>query len=188
VYGISAPKLGPTQRIETAFQTLARSIESGQLQTLDASAYQVATSFFALIVEREHVRRERPAAVSLPGRTGHNLSLDERERYEAMGVIVPENDGSIGSRAAAGIRIMGRGLWAKRSDWANWRWGIIRSLDVEFIVPDVIGPQKCIPISPKLLLAAENDDCETSGHGVDEYNRVARAEAERYYFAKRLDS
>lgn len=179
---------GPTtKRVEEAFQDLADKIVCGQLHTLDATENEVATAFFALMVAREETRRSRPEAVSFPGRSGHDLSPVEQERMEKMGVMFLQNDGTLGSRAAAGIRIMGQIVWAKRN-MADWRWGIVRSPGPGFIVPDVIGSLNFIPIGPRVLLAAGNDDLETTDEGVSDHNRRAVEGSERYYFATRLKS
>jgi hypothetical protein len=179
---------GPTtKRVEDTFQDLVDKIVCRQLHTLDASENETATAFFALMIAREETRRSRPEAVSFPGRSGHDLSLEEQECLEKVGYIVPQNDGTLGSRAAAGIRIMGQIVWAKRN-MADWRWGIVRSPGPEFIVPDVIAPLNFIPIGPRVLLAAGNGDLETTDQGVSDHNRRAREVSEHYYFAKRLNS
>jgi hypothetical protein len=177
---------GPTtQQIEADFQELATKVESGQTNIFDATSHLTVTKFFALVIAREQLRNKPPGDIVMPGRNGHNLSLDEQERLEKMGYLFARDGGVIESRMAAGVHIQGQVIWAVRT-WGHWRWGVVRSPGPHFIVPDTIRSLAFVPIGPKTLLGANCPNGLMTPEDVYAHNHRARKLAERYYFTQDL--
>jgi hypothetical protein len=177
---------GPTTRpIEDEFQELAGRIESGQTTVLDSAEHLLVNRFFALVIARERLRAAPPDDLVMPGRSGHNLSVDEQELLEKRGYLFAREGGVIDSRMAAGVQIQGHIMFAARN-WGHWRWGIVRSTGPHFIVPDEIEDLAFVPIGPTTLLGANCPNLLMTPANVREQNLRALAVAKRYYFAQDL--
>lgn len=173
-----------TRRVESEFQALASRICAGTLASLNSDECAVVTRFHALVSAREDMRDAPPNDTIMPVQ-GHELSLDEQERLEALGVSYALPGGVYESRTLASWHILFKLTWATRT-LAEWRWGVVRSPGPQFLVPDTIGRFPFVPVAPTVGLLAHHPDGMLTAESVRLHNAQMRAAAQRYYFAKSL--
>jgi hypothetical protein len=176
---------GPTTRaVEGDFIRLASDLVTRGNLRLEASENLIATRFFALVQHRELLRDEPAPAVVHPGLIGSDLSPDDQDRLESMGVMFATS-GGFSSRMVAGVQIMGAMVWATRN-LREQRWGLLRARDRDFLVPDRISDFGIIPLGPRVVLVANSSSRIADRQEVEACNSAVRASAKRYYFAQDL--
>lgn len=171
---------------ETAYDRIARRVVAGDIKTLTPEMDSVVTNFFWLWCARCEVRRSPPPPGALAGLlSGTPLSKEAQEALEKNGYVFSV-DSTIPSRFMAGLRIRFSATQAGRR-WRGTHWGILKSKDAEFLVPDHAGNCAFMPVSPNICLAMNNDDRWLDPMQVGQVNRLSAEFSERYYFARDIE-
>ncbi|SDA83701.1 hypothetical protein SAMN03159475_4855 [Pseudomonas sp. NFPP33] len=171
--------------IEDAFQRLAKSIIEGRTNRLGLLENDIIGEFWSLWRTRHGFKKNGLPDLAPNGVAGDDLSDEQEETLEAKGVIYTRRDGTVPGRLLAGIHVLmyHDAFWMAER---NIRWGIVRSAEGEFIVPDTFNDLMAVPIAPNLMLLADQEDCWMSRDEVAVINRCAIQRAESYYFARDL--
>ncbi|MGJ7565464.1 hypothetical protein ACSFBM_16550 [Variovorax sp. GB1R11] len=181
----------PTETIgarttEAAYDQLARQIERGDIKTLCPVESDVVTRFHALWSARFEVRRNPPSSVEMIGvMPGAPLSKDAQENLEANGYSYALGS-MLPSRQMAGHLVRFRSMQLALH-WKGVTWGILRSNETEFLVPDNVVDIAFVPVSPNICLSLASDDRFVNPLEVAQINRLFTEFSERYYFARDLE-
>lgn len=172
--------------IEDRFQVLAESIHSGSSEVIGHFEKKVVEDFFSLWRTRHKFMSEGLEDLAINGIDGDSLTKNEQEILERKHVIF-FRDGVMPGRFAAGAHVFGY-MDNFRQNNLNMQWGIVRAGEGEFIVPDCFQDMMIIPVSPKLLIVADQPNSTLTRSEVAVINQVAIARSTNYYFARSLSS
>jgi hypothetical protein len=148
-------EIGYMKGIEDAFQSLvSKIIEKGNF-LLGEEDNRIALSFLALW-ELRHSHHLNPIGdIELKGiHPGDALTKDEEELLEKKGYIVcssKESKTMVESRFMAGANIQ-TSIDRKWLAHRDMKWGIVRAVEGEFVVPDTFSSFAIIPVSPNMSL------------------------------------
>ena len=167
-------ELGYMKKIEDSFQILASKICDCKITTLGPSESQTVTEFIALW-EFRFYRNLNPLNDSklkgiLPGKP---WTKDEEERLEKSNIVFLRNDGTcatVPSRFMTGLNILML-IDERRAQFGNLKWGIVKSVEGEFVVPDSFRNTTIIPKSEVVRV-----------------NQTAVSVSTFYYFSRDLSS
>ena len=175
--------------IEDRFQAVAHVLAGSPTAHVEPGMNATLTQMYLLWRHRSLLARQPPSDVAVRGVIPEReLSIDSQERLEKNGVIFLRPDMKLSSRVVAGITL-------QRSidrDWMSgahsMTWGVLRSSDLEFMVPDAFIDQPVLPLTPNACLAAGMaDDFDLSLVQVASLNREAIRATTRYWFARDPD-
>lgn len=172
--------------IEDRFQALAESILSGASKVIGCFEKIVVEDFFSLWRTRRKLRAEGLDDVEIQGRHGDFLTKDEQEILEEKHVMF-FRDGVMPGRFAARIHVFGY-MNTFRHDNRDMQWGIVRAGEGEFIVPDCFQDMMIVPVSPNLMIIADQPNSTLTRNEVAVINQAAIARSTDYYFARSLPS
>lgn len=171
---------------ETAFDDLANRIVQGDIRTLGARAGEVATQFRALWCARFEARRNPPPPTTMIGLIpGAPLSKNDAENLEANGYSYALG-ATMPSRVLAGLKVRFHTMQLARR-WAGAAWGILRSDEAEFLVPDNVVEVALVPVSPTICLSLASEDRRVNPLEVAQINRLFAEFSHQYYFARDLE-
>lgn len=170
--------------IEDRYQAVAKSIVAGATWTLDASATAAVTDLYLLWTLR-HERYLNPLPdirlnMDTPER---ELPVDTQEILEANGYAFAIQDNTIPSRFTTGIHFILE-MDFERQRMAGKKWGIVKSTEGEFLVPDNFSAYSVLPLSPTIVLMEGHVDQNVDFKQVADLNAQAISGCHRYYFAQ----
>ncbi len=177
---------GIGKHIEDRFQALAESILAGSTRVIGCFEKTVVEDFFSLWRARQKFRSEGLEDFRLEGRGGDSLTKDEQEILERQHVMFCV-DGVMPGRFAARTHVFGY-MNTFRHDNQYIQWGIVRAGEGEFIVPDCFQDMMIVPVSPTLLIMADQPNSILTRSEVAITNQTAIARSTNYYFARSLAS
>lgn len=177
---------GIGKHIEDRFQGLVDSILAGHSNVIGHFEKTVVEDFFSLWRTRQKFRAEGLDDFKLEGIEGDSLTKDEQEILERQHIIFCI-DGVMPGRFAAGTHVFGY-MNTFRQDNQHMQWGIVRAGEGEFIVPDCYQDMMIVPVSPKLMIVADQPNSTLTRSEVAVINQTAIARSTDYYFARRLSS
>ena len=183
-----------SHEVETEFQNLANKIFGNTVNSLNTEQSKIATEMASIWLSRWYLKHNRsrdieldmapPEVTSKSFPEGFDSRDDYRDAAEKAGLVAVGSDGSVPGRFQSWPRF--RMLKARISGQLEGSyWGIIRTREAEFIVPDV-SLDGILPISPNVLLIAGKTDIIASCDDVAELNRRMKAGSRKWYFAKDL--
>lgn len=175
---------GIGKNVEDRFQRLVQSILVRSLTVIGHLEKVVVEDFFSLWRARQKFRTEGLEDFMLEGIHGDSLSKDEQERLEHMHVLYCR-DGVMPGRFAAGIHVFGY-MDTFRRENQHMHWGIVRAGEGEFIVPDCFQDMMMVPLSPKLMLVADQPNSTLTRSEVAVVNQTAIDRSTDYFFARNL--
>ena len=182
---------GYMKDIEDSFQSLASKIVANQITELGEPENRIALDFFALWELKHHHNSNPVNDTELKGiHPGGTLTKNEEEILEKNGVIFTRDKNSsatIPSRFMNGSNIQ-ISIESRRIQMRNLKWGIVKSFDGEFIVPDNFGNTTILPVSPKIILLGNSKNLIVPKSEVIKVNRLAIASSKTYYFARDLSN
>lgn len=170
--------------IEDRYQDVARSIVSGAITTLDGAMTAAVTDMYLLWTLR-HERYLNP----LPDirinmvEPERGMSVDTQEILEANGYVFAAPDNTIPSRFMTGLHFVFQ-MDRERRRMAGKKWGILRSSEAEFLVPDNFSAYSVLPLSPTIALVEGHADGQIGFRQVADINGMAVHGSRRYYFAR----
>jgi hypothetical protein len=170
--------------IEDRYQGVAKSIVAGDVTTLDATMHAAVTDMYLLWTLR-HERYLNPLPdvrmnMVAPER---EMSVDTQEILEANGYVFASPDNTIASRFMTGLHFMIE-MRGERQRMAGKRWGIVKSSDAEFLVPDNFSAYRVLPLSPMIALVEGHEDQQIGFNQVADINGQAVHGSRRYNFAR----
>lgn len=173
--------------IEREFQVLANGIVAGDVQHLDRDQREIVHRFYALWGLRSEYVLAKPEPIALQGCTvSRELTVEELEELELRGVVGIRPDSTIAARHIYGIRIQ-MNIDRLVDQALDCSWGIARSEDGEFIVPD--SPfSMMVPVTPAIMLLGENPDGIVAEESLRHLNRLSIAKSRRFHFARDLSA
>jgi hypothetical protein len=175
---------GMGKAIEDRFQALVDSILVGHTSAIGYFEKAVVEDFFSLWRTRQKFRAEGLDDFKLEGIEGNFLTKDEQEILERRHVMFCR-DGVWPGRFAARIHVFGY-MNTFRHDNQQVQWGIVRAGEGEFIVPDCFQDMMIVPISPKLLIVADQPNSTLTRSEVAVINQTAIDRSTDYFFARSL--
>jgi hypothetical protein len=175
---------GYMKQIEDRFQPLADRIASGELAEIPEEAAHDVNQFFSLWFHRSRVQPPDEIETQANGLTGSVLSKDEQEILESRFTMFVREGGRIPTRDITGLKIQAGIMWDNRNRAAR-RWGVIRSPDGEFVMPDVPA-HELMPITPTVLLAANHPSGIITKLNLALINTQFLAYTRRYFFGRDL--
>lgn len=170
-------EVGYMKRIEDEFQALVTDLEAGHLGPLTDAEHRCVTRFWGLWHWRNHFIDAPLEDVKLNSVAGESMSLDKREILESNGYAFTVGNGKMPARMMVGLHIQ---IAIDRYEMANGgrRWGILRSPALPLVIADRPGDLLQLPASPRILLAANNQD----GHLP--YSEAFRANQAAFEFSR----
>ncbi|CRL47619.1 hypothetical protein [Pseudomonas sp. URMO17WK12:I11] len=175
---------GIGKSIEDRFQALVDSILSGFTRVIGCFEKTVVEDFFSLWRTRQKLRAEGLDDFRLEGIEGDSLTKDEQEILERQHVMFCR-DGVMPGRFAARMHVFGY-MNTFRHDNQHMQWGIARAGEGEFIVPDCFQDMMIVPISPKLMIVADQPNSTLTRSEVAVINQTAIDRSTDYFFARSL--
>lgn len=177
---------GIGKNIEDRFQDLAESILTDSSKVIGHFEKIVVEDFFSLWRTRQKFRVEGLEDLRLEGIEGDSLTKDQQEILERKHVSF-FRDGVMPGRFAAQIHVIGY-MNTFRENNRDMQWGVVRAGEGEFIVPDCFQDMMIVPVSPKLMIMADQPNSILTRSEVAVTNQIAIARSTDYYFARRLSS
>lgn len=170
--------------IEDQYQDVARNIVAGAVTTLDVAMNAAVTDMYLLwTLRHERYLNPLPDIRMNMVEPEREMSIDTQEILEANGYVFASPDNTLASRFMTGLRFtieMGR----ERQRMAGKRWGILKTTDAEFLVPDNFSAYSVLPLSPTIALVEGHVDQQIGFHQVADINGRAVHGSRRYYFAR----
>ena len=176
------------KEVEDAYQTLADQIASGGIvRRFRSDEVQVITDMYVLWHCRWHWNKSPVNDQKLNGVLGvsREYTRDEQEFLEKSGIIVIRPDLTIAGRDLTAFQIE-RNFDEARSAMQGVHWGILKSLHVDFIVPDNASNSVFLPVTPSICLDSTKGYRFANEHKVRVINERSRRTSARYYFGRSL--
>jgi hypothetical protein len=174
---------GYMKKIEDAFQPLADSIIEGRTSEINGDDAVTVSNFYALWYFRARRRDPESEEIQLKGIIGGGgLSKVEEENAEMNGYSFSRADGRMPARFINGVTMQVSLYRYSRHIQATAQWGILRTDDGEFVVPDTPENQ-IIPIAPQLALAAPAAGGLITFETLVKINQNFMTTSQRYFFA-----
>lgn len=171
--------------IEDKYQELGEDVITGKIRTITEKEKPIITDMFAIWNLRAY-RKSRPIPDQpIDAIDVIDLSKDEQEFLEKhkIGVIKPNL--TIPGRQIVGGKIQ-LNLFEIRKQMKDAQWGILRTSEGQFIVPDNFSNARILPLSPTICFFSQSDDDVISNKEVAIINKLAIASSNEYYFANDL--
>lgn len=180
---------GYMKKIEDSFQSLAAKVIKNKAMHLGEEDSSIATNFFALWQLRAYRNTNPIQDVQLKGIAGgEQLTKDEEERLEIKDYVFARGDNAVvPGRFMNGINIQ-MGIDKISSQMGKLKWGIVSSMEGEFIVPETFSNFTILPISPRIILLGDSENLIIPRSGVIKVNKIAVSFCRTYYFAKRISN
>lgn len=170
--------------IEDRYQAVARDIVAGAVTTLDVAMTAAITDLYLLwTLRHERYLNPIPDAKLNFVAPEREMSIDTQEILEANGYLFAAPDNTIPSRFMTGLRFVTE-MDRERRRMAGKRWGILKSTEAEFLVPDNFSAYSVLPLSPTIALVEGYTDQQIGFREVADINGQAVYGCRRYYFAR----
>lgn len=180
-------EVGFMKSIEDAFQHLARQILEGGKTSFSKQETKIITEFYGLCQARADRRHLPYQHIKMNGVSGtcRPVSADEFEQLEKHNVMSIRPDGTIAMRDLLPSMILAD-IERISEELEGKPWGVLRSIESEFCVPDIIS-RGILPLTPRLVLAIAIPSDTITEDSVTRINRTICASVRHYLFARNLD-
>lgn len=177
---------GFMKEIEDRYQDVAGNIVNGAITTLDAAMNAAVTDLYLLWTLRHHrYLNPLPDITMSMVEPEREMSIDSQEILEANGYMFAPSGNTIPSRFMTGMRFVSE-MDRERRSMAGKRWGIVRSSEAEFLVPDNFSACSVLPLAPTIALVEGHRDQQIGFKQVADINGQAVRGCSRYYFARSI--
>ncbi len=184
-----------SHEVETEFQNLASRITGSTVNSLNAKQARIVAEMTCIWLSRWYLKHNPSHDIKLDMAPpdvlrnyiprGYDSLNSYRDAAEKAGLIAEDSDGIILGRFQSWPRF--QNLMAQlRRQLDDLAWGIVRTPEAEFVVPDV-SLDGVLPISPTVLLIAGKPDLTASRDDVSELNRRMKAGSCEWLFARDLE-
>ena len=176
---------GYMKLIEDDFQRITnRVIDDPKGIIFSKKEIMLINRFYALWVLRHHYSNNPEENEKLYD-SGSGWTKDEQEQLEKAGVTYVSGNGEI-----LGRHLTGSMLQTQIGDIVlqimDAEWGVIRSCNLEFIVPDRPLDFLAVPINPNLCLYSKSRNVIATDKQVAFINYKMIKSSKKYYFARNL--
>ncbi len=175
------------KQIEDRFQALADDVLAGRIEHITGDDGWTITHYFSLWYFRSRQEPPREPDVQFAGITGEQLSQDQEERFEKMHVMFAREGGRMPTRFLNGIQLQTRVDQYAHQVLKSWTWGVIQAKSGEFVLPDV-PHHGFIPLTPKVLLAANHPNGTILKSNLIEINVSSLAYTWAYFVARNVQT
>lgn len=179
---------GFMKEVENDYNRIVGQSILGVERKLTDSDHKCISLMYALWCVRERARRdpiEDQHVNGIQGVTKH-YNKHDREMLETKGISVIDPMLNIPGREIESIKIrLDVDQIVERIH--SVQWGIIQSVNGEFIAPDCFNGSLIIPVAPDRCLMADNDDCMIDRDAVRNLNKVSIERSSEYYYARYLE-
>ena len=173
-----------TKTIEDKFQKLADRIVEGELAEIPEDEAQTVNRFYALWYQRSRCAHPEEPFIQMKGITGSDLTKEQQEILESQGINYVRPGGTMPARFITGMQLQLRtGRYAH--EISGVRWGIVRALEGEFLVPDITW-HSIMPIAPTVALVASTPNGSITRENLRQINIALFAVSSQYLFARDL--
>lgn len=172
--------------IEDRFQLIAeKAIVSPSDIVFSESETQDISRFYALWVLRDYYKHnpEEDYIACSPLKRG--WTKDEQEQLEKAGVVFFDSNGRIPGRFVAGSNLVTQ-IGDIRMSILDAEYGVLRSKNTEFLVPDRPYDFLYIPITPNLCLYSKEVNRDITDEHASFINFHAVKSSREYYFSRNL--
>lgn len=175
------------KEIEDKYKTLADEVISNTTIELNSNQQAIVTDMFALWNIRAHWKAQPVQDQHIEGAIGVAVEYtkDEQEKLEKHGITAIRLNPTIPGRNLTGISIQ-RNLIEVRGQMSDAHWGILKSVNSEFIVPDQSPNSRMLPLTPNLCFSSQSENDVIDEAELAKINACSVAGAKEYYFARDL--
>ena len=181
------------KKIEDTFQGLVDEVVQDRIKLFDETQSKIICDMYALweyrILQIEEIFKNPNLSVSLREIKGDALTQDEQEILESKNCMYINEDGDVPKRFFIGFQIQRQ---IDFSTYSHVQWGIIKSINKEFILPSNPIAQKdtnttiVFPISP-LYCLVPNPIYKVVDDGIiEELNTLMKQDAKWFYVGRNL--
>ena len=181
---------GFMKEIEDAYQDLADRVADDRLiRRFSAKERQIVTNMYLLWNIGWFWKNQPLVDQKLKGVTDvtPKYSIDQQEILEKAHTAIIRPDTSIAGRHIAGGKIQ-MNLINVRKSMKYVHWGILKSRDGHFVVPDNSANRFILPVTPEICLTNGEGYRIATKYGLSEMNEQSKQESKEYYFARNLPS
>lgn len=175
---------GYMKQIEDDFQGIADKILEDETKPIDTDACRIITRFYALWHHRARLRPSSEIDIQMNGIAGEDLSLDDQERYEKLGVGFARKGGKVPTRQLVGVQLQVH-TYALARQMEDYSWGVAKTEKGEFVFPDT-PHHNFIPLTPKVLLAANNPSGNILKANLKQINIAMLSLTQEFFFARNI--
>lgn len=115
-----------------------------------------------------------------PAREVDNDTLDQMEHY---GILAPRANGMIPGRLMAGPAML-LAMDRKSEQLEGVKWGVLKSVEGDFCMPNFFAEHHIMVISPKVCLIGDHVSGFVKNESVERVNKVSVSTASRYLMAR----
>lgn len=170
--------------IEDRYQDVAKRIVAGEVTTLDGVMAEAVTELYLLwTLRHERYLNPLPDIKLNMVKSEREMSVDTQEILEAKGYMFAAPDDIMPSRFMTGF-LLTIEMKRERGRMEGKKWGIVRSTEGEFLVPDNFSMYSMLPLSPTIVLVEGHPDQQIGFEQVADINGQAVDGCRRYYFAR----
>ena len=187
--------------IDNKFATIVKKVESNKNYSFSEEENETISEMFASWHIRQHYSKNEIPEQYAEGvlDLSHEYTQDEREQLEKANIVSMEKDenGKIflpKHHVKGGIAMLQIIKFKKQLD-KNIEWGILKSKNLEFIVPNnpvnnimTLDTKRYIPIFPNMVLAYNEKNKEIKDYKVKEINKQFQFNCDKFYFARDLNN
>jgi hypothetical protein len=160
--------------------------EVNNIKPIGTRSHEAISKYFILWRIRHHMATSEIENPNVKGVSGSDLTKEQEENLESIGCSYFRDDGELPSRFVNGV-ILIQQLDFQFQDFTEKRWGLLESLNGEFIVADCYQGIMLMPISPTLAFCAGYDDMVIDLQTLININKESIDIASDFCFARDWD-
>lgn len=175
------------KEIEDKYKALANEVISNNQIHLNQVQQAIVTDMFALWNIRAHMKNQSIQDQPILGAicVAVEYTKDDQEKLEKHGITAIRPNLTVPGRNLTGISIQ-KNLYAVREQMRDAHWGILKSSNGEFIVPDQSPNSRMLPLMPTLCFFTHSENDTIDETVLAKINALSIAGAKEYYFARDL--
>lgn len=172
--------------IEDKYQELGEDVIAGKIRTITEKEKPIITDMFAIWNIRAYRKlspiHDQPIDII---DVSKHCTKDEQELLEKHKIVFIKPNLTIPGRQIVGCQIQ-LNLFEIRKQMKDAQWGILRTSESQFIVPDNFSIATILPLSPTICFFSQSDDDVISNKEVAIINKLAIVSSNEYYFGHDL--
>lgn len=178
---------GFMKEIEDAYQNVIGELLSSDIPKLSEAHNEKITDMYLLWSIRYRRSKQPLGRIKIKGAIGlaREFTADDEEYLEKNDITVIMPDMTMSGRGRTGTSIQLDIMNIKKT-MSDSSWGVIRSEEAEFLVPDSVPNEFFLPISPKIALLRNIESGYANDETVCELNSIVLSLADEFVFAQDL--
>lgn len=178
---------GFMKKIEDQYQALLSYVLNDKVLKFSDAQNEIITKMYVLCCLRFEGNKRPIPSQKLNKVKPENLTKDVEEILEKKWHIFVDSNSSVSSRMLTGEVIQHAADYICR-EWKAVDWGILSTADGEFIIPDNFIKHRYLPLTPTMILAANQISRSIGITEVEKINRDAIQSSDTYFFARKLSA